>query len=204
MAILNRLKLTGHLDDRAIAGLWTDASLAGGEPSHPHLQSCAACRARLAAFTEWLDDLRMDANAEADEAFPVERLAAQQAQIFRRIEAAERPARVIAFPRFSRPNTSSPLHMRRWIAGAAAAGLLVGVGLGQIMDLRSSLNPGIARSSDIAKAPRVERPVAGVQPASTISDEELMSRLEDIAAPRMPDSLLVFDSMTPRARDYPR
>jgi hypothetical protein len=180
--------------------------LEGEQPAHPHLQSCAACRARLAEFSAWLDGIRTDAIAEADEAFPAERLATQHAQIFRRIEAAERPARVIAFPRFARPLASTNSNVRRWIAGAAAAGLLVGVGLGQFMDLRSTTARDIGRTGEIAQAPRVERAApAGVQPASlTISDEELMSRLEDLASPRMPDSLLVFDSMTPRARDYPR
>jgi hypothetical protein len=31
-----------------------------------------------------------------------------------------------------------------------------------------------------------------------------MSRIEEMADPRMPASLVAFDSMTPRARDYPR
>ena len=204
MGILNRHTLTGHLDDRAIAALWADATLAGGQLAHPHLRSCAPCRGRVAAFTEWLDRVRTDANAEADEAFPVERLAAQHAQIFRRIEAAERPARVIAFPRFARPIASSTSHARRWIAGAAAAGLLVGVGVGQFMDLRYPVRRDITRSADIAQAPRPDRG-GSIQPVSlSITDEELMSRIDDLSSPKMPDSLLVFDSMTPRARDYPR
>ncbi len=51
-----------------------------------------------------------DAAAEVDELFPPERLAAQHAQIFRRLEAAERPARVIAFPKFAQPLTSGSSH----------------------------------------------------------------------------------------------
>ncbi len=74
----------------------------------PHLASCAQCRARYSAFTDWLDRIHDDAVGEADEAFPPERLAAQQAQVMRRLEALERPARVIAFPRFARPVTSTP------------------------------------------------------------------------------------------------
>ena len=136
VSILNRLRLNSHLDDAAIAAIWTDSTLDGSRASHPHLGVCTACRTRFDLFSECLDELRDDAAAQADELFPAERLAVQHAQIFRRIEASERPARVIAFPRFrrrSRPRTS---HASRWIAAAAAAGLIVGVGVGQVMDLR--------------------------------------------------------------------
>ena len=114
MSILDRLN--GHLDDRALAAIWTDASIDRAQPAHPHLESCAECRTRLAAFSSWLDDLRTDANAEADEAFPAERLAAQQAQILRRLESAGRPARVIAFPRFAQPISATTSNARRWVS----------------------------------------------------------------------------------------
>jgi hypothetical protein len=204
VSILNRLKLDGHLDDRALTAIWTDAAMAGGQPSHPHLDTCGACRARLAAFSAWMDDLRDDAAAEAGEAFPAERLTAQRAQILRRIEAAERPARVIAFPRFARPMSATATSARRWVASAAAAGLIVGVALGQIMDLRHSfLGPAPVVDAPMAAA----RPASpgGVQPASfTMSDEELMSRIEEFEARRIPESLTAYDALTPRARDYPR
>jgi hypothetical protein len=204
VSILNRL--TGHLDDRAMAALWADASLAGVQPAHPHLETCAACRTRMDGFTSWLEDLRTDANAEADEAFPAERLAAQHAQIFRRIEAAGRPARVIKFPRFAQPLSATTSHARRWVAGAAAAGLIVGVALGQFMDLRYS--SGLRRVPVIASGvgPEPQQATAGLENASNpaMSDEELMSRIEELTAPRMPDSLVTFDTVTPRVRDYPR
>jgi hypothetical protein len=203
VSILDRLN--GHLDDRALAAIWTDASIDRAQPAHPHLESCAECRGRLAAFSSWLDDLRTDANAEADEAFPAERLAAQQAQILRRLESAGRPARVIAFPRFAQPISATTSNARRWVAGAAAAGLLVGVGLGQFMNLRPDTLQRAPASAEASPAAPARADGPGVQNASlTISDEEFMSRIEEIAAPRMPDSLLAFDSMTPRARDYPR
>lgn len=203
MSILNRL--TGHLDDRALAAIWTDASIDRARPAHPHLDACAACRTRLSAFSGWLEGLRLDANAEADEAFPAERLAAQQAQILRRIEAAGRPARVIAFPRFAQPISTTTSHARRWIASGAAAGLIVGIGLGTVMDLRYSAVQRIPAATEVAQGPARTETAAGVQNVSTrISDEELMARIEDMPASRMPDSLVAFDSMTPRVRDYPR
>lgn len=202
MSILNRLKRDGHLDDRALAAIQADAWLSGERPVHPHLAQCATCRARVAEYTGWLDQWREIAVSEADAIFTPERLKAQQAQIVRRIEAAEHPAKVIRFPRFAQPIASSGSSARRWIASAAAAGLLVGVALGQFMDLR----PGPSILAPSTETAQTRRPVnPAVQPASfAISDEELMSRLEEIASPRMPDSLVAYDSMTPRARDYPR
>src|SRR5262249_11483588 len=139
VSILNRLRLTDHLDDAGLAAIWTDASTTGIRQVHPHLEHCTMCRARFTELSSWLENIRADATSEADENFPAERLAAQHALIFRRLEAAERPARVIAFPRFAQPLTSRTSHASRWVAAAAAAGLIVGVGVGQLMDLRHSL-----------------------------------------------------------------
>ena len=199
MSILNRL--SGHLDDRALAAIWTDASIDRAQPVHPHLDSCAHCRTRLAAFASWLDDLRTDANAEADEAFPPERLAAQKAQIMRRIEAAGRSARVIKFPRFAQPISSSTSQRKRWVAAAAAC-VMVGFGLGQFMDLRHSVITRVPVSTSSQAGPARTDTGVGLQNAS-LSDEELMSRIEEIAVPQMPASLVAFDSMTPRVQDYP-
>ena len=203
MSILKRLTLDGHLEERAIASIMADAAVQGGRPEHPHLASCAGCRARVGEYSGWLDELRDVAIDEADAIFTPERLKAQQSHILRRLEAAERPAKVIRFPRFTQPIASSTSSARRWVASAAAAGLLVGVALGQFMDLRPA--PRGLTPPETAQA-ALPRPAGGqVQPVSVgISDEELMSRIEEISSPRMPSSLAAYDSMTPRVRDYAR
>ena len=89
VSILNRLGATGHLDDAALAAIWTDASTDGARPTHPHLDVLRRAAApRFASFAAGSTTSATDAVAEADEVFPPERLAAQQAQIFRRLEAA--------------------------------------------------------------------------------------------------------------------
>jgi hypothetical protein len=205
VSILDKLRLTGHLDDAALAAIWTDASVAGAQPSHPHLQVCAGCRSRFASFAAWLEDLRVDAAAEVDELFPPERLAAQQAQIFRRLEAAGRPARVIAFPRFTRPLTSQSSNASRWIAAAATVGLIVGVGVGQIMDLQPSLSRSAAPASDarLTDAQRPDRP--DVRAASTNDREEaFLSELDaTLSRPAFPE-LRALEEFTPRAGERTR
>lgn len=187
-----------HLDDEVFAELWTNAAAEGAPVgSHPHLQECAECRLRFASFGSWLHELRAGAVAEADWAMSPERLKAQQASILRRIEAAERPARVIAFPAQT-VGMSRPASARRWISGAAAAGLIAGLGLGQLLDLRQAVAPAPIADS---------RPAPGgpaVLPAVAVMNEEAdLAELEAVSTPRY-ETLRAYDSFTPRAADFIR
>jgi hypothetical protein len=208
VSILDRLNRKGHLDDDELAGIWTAAAASGGSGTDAHLTSCAQCRSRYAAFASWLDGLRDEARVEADEAFPAERLAAQQAQVFRRLEAMERPARVIAFPRFGRPTTATQGTAQRWVAAAAAAGLVIGLAAGQFLDLRNALvgrhfpqQPDITARLSPA-APAVLVPTA--TPTATGSEEALLYG-EDVSPSLVRVSALQpMDAITPRAQDLDR
>ena len=134
-----RRMISQHLDDAALAEIWTNAAADGKAPSHPHFQACAECRLRFTSLTAWLDEVRDVATSEAELAFPAEKLAAQQHQILRRLEAADEPTRVIAFPKVSTVSMR-PSPVRRWVTAAAAAGLVAGIGLGQVFDLRHLSN----------------------------------------------------------------
>ena len=116
-----------------------------------HVRANAA--SRYGAFTGWLDRLRADAHGGGGRGLPPERLAAQQAQIFRRLEALERPARVIAFPRFTPPGRRlQPARPQRWIAAAAAAGLIIGVGVGPVARLPARRRAGRLPSTQARRA----------------------------------------------------
>ncbi len=203
MSLLSRSP-NRHLDDGAFAEIWS-ASAASGQPAtDPHLNACQPCRTRYAAFTAWLDRLRDDARAEADEALPAERLAAQQVQIMRRLEALERPARVLRFPKFGRPATSTQGHAQRWVAAAAAAGLVIGLAAGQFVDIRDVLRGGrrapvvqTARTNP-STAPAIPSAVTPVS-ATSVSDEALFFG-DPIPSARV-SALLPVDDITPRARD---
>lgn len=203
MSLLSRSSSGRHLDDAALAEIWTEAAASGQAAADQHLNGCAQCRARYAAFTGWLDGLRDDAHAEADELFPPERLAAQQAQILRRLEALERPARVIAFPKFSRPATSTQGHAQRWIAAAAAAGLVLGLAAGQFVDIRNVFG-GRTRAASV-QAIRTAPPALPAGPAVTpasvtsVADEKLF--FGDAADRVRFATLQPMDDITPRARD---
>ena len=202
VSILSRFAASGHLDDRSLAEVWSAGATEGRAATHPHLTSCAHCRARYSALRGWLDDLRADAHAEADEAFPPERLAAQQAQIFRRLEALERPARIIAFPKFTRSMSASRGVTQRWVATAAAAAFVIGLGAGQLLNLNRLLNAPPVRVSPAVRENPASTRTAGVQPANLVLDEalfygDLEAELPAPSARYMP----TLDQLTPRARD---
>jgi hypothetical protein len=204
-SILNRLGVTPHLSEADLAEVWTAAAI--GEPvTSPHLQRCAECRVRYAAFTSWADSMREDTQAEADLAFPPERLKAQQAAIARRLEVLERPARVIAFPRHTGPSATRHPLGQRWIAAAAAAGLIVGIGLGQIWNFRpqAPVDSFVGAPQSMARAQESGRNTAGritpVSAVATLSDED-ESLFEPLPSPRI-DALNALDTITPRIRDY--
>ena len=206
MSILNRLRLSAHLDDAALAAIWTDRSVIVAQVSHPHLESCATCRGRFTDLSTWLEMARLNATAEADENFSPERLAAQHALVFRRLEAAERPARVIAFPRFTQPLSSRTSNASRWIAAAAAACFIVGVGVGQLMDLRHSLTipPAAVNAGRVTSAPETLVRDLRVQTVSATRDEAFLSDLDVSLSRAAVPELRALDAFTPRAGDRSR
>ena len=194
MSLLDRLG-RGHLDDSQFARLWTSE-----DGSHPHLEACAECRARYAAFERWIAGVGDELRAEADDAFPADRLAVQQAQISRRLETLARPARVIAFPKAARAVISGHSHVRRWVTVAAAASLITGFGLGQVMPLRNMLShqAAISQPKPLTKADTVAIAKDLTPPAASPMDEDLLS--DAFTRPRV-STLSALDEMTPHARD---
>jgi hypothetical protein len=197
-SIFNRLT-SHHLDDAALAALWT-ATADGSRDViiDPHLERCAECRVRFSAFGSWMNDVREDALTEAELAFPTERLVAQQAQILKRLEASERPARVIVFPKFPGRNSSHRSPITRWVATGVAAGLIMGIGLGNMMDFR---HIGERREARPVIVPITDASGRGVVPVNaSVSEETLFQELEAAATPQY-DALRSFDTFTPSAAD---
>lgn len=140
--------------------------------------------------------------AEADAAFPAERLARQQTRILQRLEQEGRPGRVIAFPA-GHAHEPPPLRARpgmRWIAGAAAAGLIIGVVAGHLTHDFS--NRAAGRAPQIAAS----RPDTGVGASAvtrravstTLSEEEFLGQLEIAIEGSRSASLQPLDELTPR------
>ena len=199
-----------HLqDDRLFECYFTER---GGDaidpPTAEHLADCASCGERYTDFTRFMDRLRTEGDAEADEIFTCERLRLQQQQIARRIEHIGRPARIISFPGrlVRRTLTASATRMApRWIAAAAAAGLFVGVALGASYKFNAfihSARNSLVRAADTSRPARIT-PVAtrGSSQADVAADDAFLSDL-DVALERPHTrELLAFDAFTPHVRE---
>ena len=140
--------------------------------------------------------------AEADAAFPEERLHRQRLRILQRIEQYGRPGRVIAFPPSQGRTTSALLHptsTTRWVAAAAVVAFIAGVVAGQRLPNELRFNP----TGHMAVArPAPEPTGTSLRSASQLmpSDDEFLGEVE-IAAESRPAVLRHLDALTPRAWD---
>lgn len=181
---------------------------AGGETMDPriavHLADCPACAARYAELAAFMDDLRTTGAADADDIFTPDRLRAQHQHIVRRLENAARPARVISFPsQFGKRTMNAPSRSApRWIAAAAAAGLLLGVAMGASYQYtaHTRAEQTLARQADTS--PRLA-PVAtrGMSPAQIAADDAFLSDLDAALERPHTRELLAFDAFTPHVRE---
>ena len=198
--------LNPHLEDDDFADVWSARTAVGApesdRPAESHLRKCAECQGRYSSFVSWLDGMRADARTETDEVFSRDHLAAQQLQIFRRLESLEHPARVIAFPKFARPVAIQTSGRRRWTAVAAAIGLITGIGLGQLLEFRRS-GPApdpVGQRMARATVPPVEA-TRNIQPISIDNDEAFIEPEITSSQVGVPESLQYLNAITPGARD---
>jgi hypothetical protein len=176
-------------------------------PSAEHLADCPACTARYSQFARFMDDVRAQADAEADAAFPAERLRQQRSAIARKIEHLAHPARVITFPGQTAARTPANRRTRfapRWLVAAVAAGLVIGVSVGYIGSSFQTArrNTPIAGQAFAVRQspPIVSQPIVLDQSAATSADEFLLE-LEMAAEGPRTHELLALDELTPHVRE---
>jgi hypothetical protein len=181
-----------HLtEDQCIALTIDDQTL----PSDAAL--CTVCAARHQQVTDALLEVTSTAEAMADAAFPPEKLARQRARILQRIEHYGRQARVLAFParHVRRPSRWQPPSVRRWVAGAAAAGLIIGMLAGHMAHEISpfGLSAALNRPEPEAIPLRASSDVLG--------DNELLRSIEAAVDTTGPSALRPIADLTPDAWD---
>lgn len=191
MRLADLILRRGHLSEDAL----TAAVLDGSRPEH--LDHCDVCARRALDLGRWLDVVQSTAVEAADEAFPAERLAAQQSQILRRLERIDEPARVITF----RASTvqARPSGVRRvapaWLGVAAAAGLAVGViGGRMVARFEQTGAPAGAQPPAAAAATVTHQPAPAESRPAALPDSILEMDLEGFT----PATLQGIDEMTPR------
>jgi hypothetical protein len=195
----------GHLDEAALlllaAGPAVDRSPAWAD----HVAACPTCAGRLAELSALCLDVRGDAAADADAAFPETRLARQRALIGRRLAQQGQPARILRFPATSRPVRDRRV-ARRSVAAAAVIGLLVGMAAGRFIDGRPvpSTLVRVTPTSHPAGVPGGTPPRPVGRMADLHDDERLLFELDVAAATPRIEPLRAIDAMTPRIGDAAR
>ncbi|HKY20729.1 MAG TPA: hypothetical protein VJM31_05865 [Vicinamibacterales bacterium] len=167
-----------------------------------HLTICRQCRVRFDELVRALQHMREDGIREADSIFTSERLHDQRDRVMRRLERQGQPAEVVMFPSrsASQPAVRILGPARRWVAGAAAAGLAAGLFLGFVMDRRTDYAAG-------ASAMRTSAPAAAWQ-ATTARDDQFFTELDAALMGSRAVGLRAIDTMTTpveiREAGYPR
>jgi hypothetical protein len=178
-------------------------------PAAEHLADCEECSARYAELAGFLNQVRAEGDAEADDIFTTDQLNRQYEQILHRIEHLNRSARVISFPgRIGHQiGTAAGRVAPRWLAAAAAAGLFVGVAVGGTF-----LQPGVGRrlprmrvaTESSAAARIIPAPVIRVNNPTTadpFDDEAFLMELEFALQRPHTRELQPFDALTPHVQE---
>ena len=190
-----------HLTDHELLRALAKAD--GANPAtagEAHLADCRHCAARVGALQSSLGRIAATAEAAADDALPAWRLVRQRQRIMRRIHRAagkQGAARILRFPAVPARAVDGSHSSRRWLSLAAAAGLLLTLGVGQVIDSRrqTAAEPRTA-------GPGPVQPLIGpaAAPPQAVADEQFMRELEEALTSSRVTPLLALDEMTPRVR----
>jgi hypothetical protein len=167
------MTLHSHLSDDQLAEVCLQSAPA--ETERQHLEHCDLCEGRRADLARLLAEMTDVARADADAVFSPDRLDRQQSRILGRIAQQMPHGRVISFPSgHGLPPEPRRGHAnRRWIASAAAAGLVIGLLGGHFSQDQPTVG---SSSSSRASQPFAATPLPAGTPA--LSEEEFLSRLE--------------------------
>jgi hypothetical protein len=137
---------------------------------------------------------RAAAFAEADAHFDERALEAQRHKILARLAHLGHPAKVIKFPKGYLGDLQTPPVNRRWISVAAAAGLLIGLLGGQLVNI---LPPQNRRLAPMATSMAPSAPaLAGYVPISAPIDDGLLGEIELVMQARTANELRALDEFT--------
>ncbi len=162
-----------HVSDERLIDICLDGAPTAS--TQQHLEACDVCaqrRARLASLLSQASDV---AREEADAVFTPERLSRQHARILQRIDREVRHGRIISFPTGQGLGPTVPRARpgMRWIAGAAAAGLVIGLVAGRFA---RDFPAGVGRPASQAGGPVATATLQAV--SAPASEEEFLGRLE--------------------------
>lgn len=142
-----------------------------------------------------LEKYRAAACAEADAQFDDRALESQRHKILARLAHLGHPAKVIRFPKAPYGDLPISRVNRRWISVAAAAGLLIGLLGGQVLNLVPQPSRRVAPT---ASAGASSTPDSGpvFVPASVPVDDGLLSEIDLMMEVRSASAIRALDEFT--------
>lgn len=190
---------SAHLSDDALLDRYADlnsGAASRADAGHTHLAHCGECRDRFETLSRSLDRIAELAIQGADDIFTPERLEQQRLSIMTRIEQTQASGRVLTFPPQA-DSSDARRTLRRWVSIAAAAGLLIGLGAGRMLDL---LTPGRQpeRRAVQQLSPRMS-PQAAVLNASLTEEEAFLGEVDVALSGLRVRELRAIDELTPAA-----
>ena len=215
---INRYFSSPHLnDDQLLEGLIPKGKRPGRHTRTAHLNKCVFCAERATELELFLDEL-VEIDSISLPAFSASLAAnagrsvdVQQNHIMDRVRNASKSLKetpVLSFPTSKQLSSRQDNGIGWWLSAATAAGLLLGVALGQFLhfhpeqtmtDLDASLEPQIIAS----ETTRENQPQTPIRFADSLtdSDETFLEELEVILSrPQVPE-LSPFDEITPQIRE---
>jgi len=144
--------------------------------------------------TAALEAYRAAACAEADAHFDDRALEAQRHKILARLAHLGHPAKVIRFPKA--PQGELPVRRvnRRWISVAAAAGLIIGLLGGQLVNIVPQPTRRLAPLATSVTPSVATRPA--FVPVSAPADDGLLGEIELVMQARTASELRALDELT--------
>ena len=215
---INRYFSSPHLnDDQLLEGLIPKGKRPGRHTRTAHLNKCVFCAERATALELFLDEL-VEIDSISLPAFSASLAAnagrsvdAQQKHIMDRVRNASKSLKetpVLSLPASNQLSSRQDNGIGWWLSAATAAGLLLGVALGQFLhfhpeqtmtDLDASLEPQII-ASETTRENQPQTPITFAD-SLTDSDETFLEELEVILSrPQVPE-LSPFDEITPQIRE---
>lgn len=147
--------------------------------------------------TAALEAYRAAAHAEADALFDDRALDAQRHKILARLANLGHGAKVIRFPHATHVETPVPSLNRRWISVAAAAGLIIGLLGGQIVNLMPTPTRRLAPMAT-SMTPSGNNGTGYLPARLTISqDDGLLGEVDFAVQVRSASELRALDELTP-------
>ena len=177
-----------------------------------HLSRCEACAEETVKLERFLDGLSDDHDVGIGDRVSPERLNRQKHRILRRIRLVVEPGRrgrVLRFPAVGRPTLLRVRLAGKWLGAAAAAGLLLGVIVGQSVHVHPEA------PAEVARAPET-RPLIGDVPPTAVSrtvlanlplvmtstsEDGFLDELDQVLGSPPIIELTPLDEITPRIRE---